>query len=113
MIREFTKSALSGIGRAYNEDGVVIVRGVLDKSLIGELDRHIDWLMARHPDLRPESLGHWLISEDPFWFRFISDPNLLNVAEALVGRDIAFFAADYIAKPPRDGKGVLWHQDGY
>ena len=27
--------------------------------------------------------------------------------------NVAFFAADYICKPPRRGKGVHWHQDGH
>jgi phytanoyl-CoA hydroxylase len=112
MIEEFHSSDLEGFRAAYDRDGVVIVREVLKPDLIEELERHIDWLMRRHPDLRPESLGHWLIAEDPFWVRFVSDNDLLDVAEPLTGPDIAFFAADYIVKPPRTGKGVLWHQDG-
>jgi len=112
MLHEFTPQQLHGIKPAYEGDGVVVVRGVLDTELVMELGRHIDWLMKKHPSLRPESLGHWLIAEDPFWVRFVSDKNLLDVAESLVGPSIAFFAADYIAKPPRQGKGVLWHQDG-
>ena len=36
----------------------------------------------------------------------------MEVAGSLVGPAIAFFAADYIAKPPRDGQAVAWHQDG-
>ena len=105
--------ALKDIGTAYDRDGFVIVRNVLPADLIQEVDRHIDWLIERHPDLPPESLGHWLIADDPFWVRFLSDRTLLDVAEALVGPDVAFFAADYICKPPRTGKGVLWHQDGH
>jgi phytanoyl-CoA hydroxylase len=112
MINEFTFGNLTGIQAAYDRDGVVIVRDVLDADLLLELDRHIDWLIERHPELRPERLGHWLVASDPFWVRFVSDKRLLDVAEAFVGPNIAFFAADYIAKPPRDGQAVLWHQDG-
>ena len=110
---DFTFPDLTGIGKAYDRDGFVIVRDVLQAGLIREVERHIDWLMDRHPDLPPESLGHWLIADDPFWVRFLSDRRLLDVAEALVGPDVGFFAADYICKPPRTGKGVLWHQDGH
>ena len=110
---EFTYPKLQGIGEDYERDGFVIVRNVLPVGLIREADRHIDWLMERHPDLPPESLGHWLIAGDPFWVRFLSDRHLLDVAEALVGPNVAFFAADYICKPPRRGKGVHWHQDGH
>jgi len=110
-MNEFSLSNLTEIKETYDRDGFVIVRDVLDTDLVSELDRHIDWLIEHHPDLRPERLGHWLIAEDPFWVRFISDQRLLDVASTLIGPNIAFFAADYIAKPPRDGQAVSWHQD--
>ena len=97
---------------AFDRDGAVVVRGVLEDRLVAEINRHIDWLIERHPELRPERLGHRLIAGDPFWVRFLGDERLLDVAEALVGPDVAFFAADYIAKPPGDGLPVCWHQDG-
>ena len=110
-VNEFVFGELTGLNAAYQRDGVVVVRKVLDADLLAELDRHIDWLIAAHPELRPERLGHWLLARDPFWVRFVSDHRLLDIAESLVGPDIAFFAADYIAKPPRQGRAVLWHQD--
>lgn len=113
MITEFEFDNLTGLAPVYERDGVAIIRNVLEPALVAELDQHIDWLIARHPELRPESLGHHLIAADPFWVRFISDKRLLDVAQALVGPDIGFFAADYIAKPPRDGRAVLWHQDAH
>ena len=63
------------------------------------------------PTLRPEQLGHWLVADDPFWVRLVSDPRLLDIAQAYVGPDIALFASHYICKPPRSGQPVLWHQD--
>ena len=111
MISEFEVGFLEHSKTAYERDGVMVIRNVLDADLIKELDRHIDRLIARHPELRPERLGHWLLAEDPFWVRFVSDPRLLDIAEIILGSNIAFFAADYIAKPPYDGRAVLWHQD--
>lgn len=113
MIGEFHRGRLDGLKDAYARDGCAVVRSVLDPALVREVDRHIDWLMERHPELEPEGLGHWLIARDPFWVRFLSDDRLLDLAQVLVGPDIAFFAADYIAKPPRSGKGIHWHQDGH
>ena len=112
MISEFRLENLGGMREAFDRDGAVVVRGVLEDRLVAEINRHIDWLIERHPELRPERLGHRLIAGDPFWVRFIGDERLLDVAEALVGPDVAFFAADYIAKPPGDGLPVCWHQDG-
>ena len=110
---EFVFPSLGGIAEAYERDGFVIVRKVLDANLLAELGQHIDWLIERHPELEPEGLGHHLIAEDPFWVRFLSDPHLLDVAETLVGLNIALFAADYICKPPLTGKGIQWHQDAH
>ncbi len=78
---------------------------------LGEASGHVDWLQEQHPQLRPEQLGHWLVADDPFWVRLVSDPRLLDIAQAYVGPDIALFASHYICKPPRSGQPVLWHQD--
>ena len=108
---EFTYHEMRGLREAFQRDGYAIVRNVLDADFVSELDRHIDWLIERHPELPPETLGHWLIADDAFWVRFVSDDRLLDVAQELVGPDIAFFAADYICKPPGKGRPIFWHQD--
>jgi len=96
----------------YRRDGYVVFREVLDPELVAEADRHVDWLLARHPDLGPDQLGHHLAREDPFWVRLVSDDRLLDLARAFIGPDIALFATHYICKPPGTGRAVLWHQDG-
>ncbi len=96
----------------YQRDGYVIFREVLDADLIREASDHVEWLMARHPDHRPERLGHDLMTDDPFWVRLISDDRLLDIAALFVGPRIALFASHYLSKPPADGMPVLWHQDG-
>ena len=108
---EFEYPHLDGLSDAYRRDGYAIVRGVLEADLVAELEAHIEWLREQHPDLKPEELGHWLIARDPFWVRFVSDERLLNIAQQIVGPDIAFFAADYICKAPGTGRPVIWHQD--
>ena len=96
----------------FDRDGYAIFRNVVDADLIGEASNHIDWLLARHPELRPEQLWHTLVPGDPFWVRLISDDRLLDVGELFVGPNIALFASHYISKPPYEGLPVLWHQDG-
>jgi ectoine hydroxylase-related dioxygenase (phytanoyl-CoA dioxygenase family) len=96
----------------YQRDGYVIFRDVIDKALLAEADGHVTWLEGQHPDLRPEQLGHWLVAQDPFWVRLVSDSRLVDIAEKFVGPDIALFASHYISKPPFSGEAVLWHQDG-
>jgi phytanoyl-CoA hydroxylase len=96
----------------FEREGFVIFRGVLDPDLIREASDHVEWLMQRHPEERPERLGHTLMTHDPFWVRLISDDRLLDIAELFVGPNIALFASHYLSKPPVEGMPVLWHQDG-
>jgi ectoine hydroxylase-related dioxygenase (phytanoyl-CoA dioxygenase family) len=104
--------SLTNIRRQFDRDGYVVVRNVIDAGLVEETRRHIDWLREKHPTLRPEQLHNWLMKDDPFWVRLVGDERLLDIAEQFVGPNIALFASHYIAKPPRDGQAVLWHQDG-
>ena len=87
----------------YDRDGYVIFRDVIDPELVAEASDHVAWLQRRHPELRPEQLGHEFLRDDPFWVRLISDDRLLDIAELFVGPDIALFASHYIAKPPFSG----------
>ena len=96
----------------YQREGYVICRAVLDDTLVSEAGAHVDWLLARHPDLRPERLHHRLVWRDAFWVRLLRDDRVLDCVEQIIGPDIALFASHYIAKPPADGLAVLWHQDG-
>jgi phytanoyl-CoA hydroxylase len=103
-----------GAREAFERDGYAVMPAVIDAALVGEGRAHVDWLLARNPGVRPEHLGHDLMTDDPFWVRLVSDPRLLDVAAQFVGPGIALFASHYIAKPPGDGQAVLWHQDaGY
>jgi ectoine hydroxylase-related dioxygenase (phytanoyl-CoA dioxygenase family) len=98
--------------RAYEADGYLILREVIDAALIAEASDHVTWLAERHPELRGEELSHELVAGDPFWVRLVSDDRLLDIAQIFVGPDIALFASHYISKPPYSGQPVLWHQDG-
>jgi hypothetical protein len=96
----------------YENTGLTIFNKVIDEKLIGECRNHINWLMNKYPDLRPEQLGNYLMTDDSFWVRLISDDRLLDIAEIFLGGNIALFASHYIAKRPGDGQSVLWRQDG-
>jgi hypothetical protein len=100
-----------GPAAGYERDGYVIYRRVLDQGLVDEASGHVDWLQAKHPELRPEQLHHTLLADDPFWVRVVSDPRLVDIAQSFVGPDVALFASHYICKPPFSGEPVLWHQD--
>lgn len=98
--------------QAFDQEGYAVFQNVLDGELMAEAKEHIEWLMKKYPNRRPEQMGTELLADDPFWIRLVSDDRLLDVAEQFIGPDIALFASHYISKPPFDGRPVLWHQDG-
>lgn len=96
----------------YEEDGFYIFRNVIDADLINEARQHLEWLIKKYPQLRPEHLHHPLMRDDAFWVRLVTDSRLLDIAELILGSNLACFTAHYICKPAYDGQAVLWHQDG-
>ncbi|MGW7792158.1 phytanoyl-CoA dioxygenase family protein, partial [Streptomyces tricolor] len=96
----------------YEKNGFAILRNVLDQDLIAEAREHVEWLGRRYPHLRPEEYHHPLMRNDAFWVRLVTDERLVDIAELILGPDLACFTSHYVCKPPRDGRPVLWHQDG-
>ncbi|NOU88744.1 phytanoyl-CoA dioxygenase family protein [Paenibacillus sp. LMG 31460] len=96
----------------YERDGYLIFPDVLDADLMKEAQEHVQWLINKNPNLRPEQLHTNLINNDPFWLRLVRDDRLLDIAQSFIGPDIALFASHYICKPAFTGQPVLWHQDG-
>ncbi len=105
-------SAMPDVNAEYDREGYLLFHDVLDAELLEDASRHVEWLAEKNPTVRPELLGHTLMTHDPFWVRLISDDRLLDIAQQFIGPDIALFASHYICKPPFDGQPVLWHQDG-
>lgn len=96
----------------YDRDGYTIVRDVLDDTLVAQARDHIEWLKRKYADVKYEDLGTGSVEMDPFWLHLVSDDRLLDIVEQFIGPNIALFATHYIAKPPRTGRAVSWHQDG-
>ena len=80
----------------YDQEGYAVFNEILDSELIQECRDHVDWLVRKHPDTRPEALHTTLVREDPFWVRLVGDERLLDIAGQFIGPDIALFASHYI-----------------
>ncbi|HZO90679.1 MAG TPA: phytanoyl-CoA dioxygenase family protein [Chthonomonadaceae bacterium] len=104
------------LGDQYNRDGYVIVRNVVDAARVAEAKQHALDTLTRFPDETPEQVhARPLWFEDPFYHRFVNQPQLIDLAEAILGSDLALFATGYIIKPPAaqaQQMAILWHQDG-
>ncbi len=103
---------MNGSSEAFERDGYVIFRGVLDAALVAEAAAHVGWLTARRAAQAWEDSGHGLVAADPFWVRLASDERLLDVVETLIGPDIALFASHYRCTPPFDARNGGWRRDG-
>jgi ectoine hydroxylase-related dioxygenase (phytanoyl-CoA dioxygenase family) len=96
----------------YAEEGYAVFPRVLDPSTVRNASDHVEWLMERHPNTRPEHFHSHLMYDDPFWVGLVADERLLDLVEGIIGPNIALFASHYICKPGGDGLPVAWHQDG-
>ncbi len=105
---------------AYHRDGQVTPHWRLSSSRLAELRDALDRLIKARPNVRPDfiALPHvpWKIPESiPLareFFEFVTDPELLDVVEQLIGPDIILWASAMFCKPATTGLEVPWHQDG-
>lgn len=42
----------------FNENGYIVLRKVITGQLMHEMQRHVDWLLEKYPDIPPEHLHH-------------------------------------------------------
>jgi phytanoyl-CoA hydroxylase len=95
----------------YHDEGYAVGDRILDDAELARLRQEIDQLIADlPPNKRPENMPS--VHYDHPYFRdlFLSD-KLVDVAEQLLGPDIALFTSYIISKRPNDGLAVDWHQD--
>ncbi|MGW3897977.1 phytanoyl-CoA dioxygenase family protein [Micromonospora profundi] len=98
---------------AFRTDGYVIGDGLLKPDAFLALKNHFERKLAALPEgERPEDMDvpHFT---DPELFRWLFDPDVLDVVESVLGPDIALFTSHFFCKPAGDGKSVPWHTDGY
>ena len=100
------------IKQDYKNNGYAIIHGVIEPDLVEEVQKHVEWLQNKYPKIRPEAFHHDLLVNDPFIHKLLNNQNMLDIVEMIIGPNIALFGAHYIAKRPKDGKPVGWHQDG-
>jgi len=98
--------------KLYDKNGYAIIPDLIGSNLVKEVQNHIVWLQDKYPDIRPEAFHHDLLINDPFIHNLLDNKKMLDIIEEIIGPDIALFGAHYIAKRPKDGKPVGWHQDG-
>ncbi|MDZ4818758.1 MAG: phytanoyl-CoA dioxygenase family protein [Planctomycetota bacterium] len=95
----------------YHEEGYAVGDRILDDAELARLRQEIDQLIASlPPGKRPENMSSVHYGHPYFRDLFLSD-KLLDIAEQLLGPDLALFTSYIISKRPNDGLAVAWHQD--
>jgi ectoine hydroxylase-related dioxygenase (phytanoyl-CoA dioxygenase family) len=105
---------------AYRRDGQVTPAFRLSEGLMTRLRAAIEGLIADNPDVRPEQLvgAHIAKSADTGvrgreeLLACAQHPDLLDMAEQILGPDLIMWGSQVFSKPAGDGLAIPWHQDG-
>ena len=96
---------------SYRDQGYASCGQLLDEEELVGLRREIEQIIAAlPPEQRPENMPSRHYDSDYLCGLFLSD-GLVDVAEQILGPDIALFTSYIISKRPADGLAVAWHQD--
>jgi len=96
----------------YHSEGFVKGGRILNASELTVLRQKIDQLIVSLPSgNRPENMPSAHYRNKYFCNLFLSQP-LVDIAEQILGPDVALFTSYIISKRPKDGLAVNWHQDG-
>ncbi len=104
----------------YHEEGLVIPDYKLPPARLARLREGLEQLIKDNPNVRTEKLISAHLSDysnegvrgNRVFLEFASDPDILDLAECLIGPDMILWGAQVFCKPPGDGMEVPWHQDG-
>ena len=95
----------------YREQGYAGPNPLLDDTGLERVRAEMDALIDALPaDNRPENIPSPHYESRLLRDLLLSDP-FVDVAEQIIGPDVALFTVYAISKPPRDGRPVNWHQD--
>jgi ectoine hydroxylase-related dioxygenase (phytanoyl-CoA dioxygenase family) len=95
----------------YKEHGYLTYGRVFNREEWNDLSHYLDRLLSELPaGKRPEWLDvpHF---ENPYLFKFLLHPRVLDVIETFIGPDIVLWSSHFISKPQGDGLAVPWHTD--
>jgi len=94
----------------YHEKGYVVPDYRLGEKTLAAIREQHGRLLARYPHFRDNCPA--LLTYDLAFLNFARDEAILDMAEQLIGPDIALWNMSFFAKPAVNGKKTPFHQDG-
>jgi hypothetical protein len=98
--------------QSFRRDGYLLLdRPILSARSFEGLKARFEARLAQLPaGDRPEAMDvpHF---DDTALFEWLFSPEILGIAESLLGPDLALFSSHFICKPAGDGRRVPWHED--
>lgn len=96
----------------FRDQGYLKFGRIFTPAEMNDLRDHVDQMIAGLPaGARPEAMDIPHV-KDPWLFRYLAHPRVLDIIEAFIGPNIVLWSSHFIAKPRGDGKAVPWHTDG-
>ena len=95
----------------YQREGWVVAGPLLEGATLDRLRSHMDEKISRLPPGRRSENMPSVHYEDEYLRSLFLSEGFVDVAEQILGPDVALFTSYAISKPPGDGTAVVWHQD--
>ena len=96
----------------YQKHGYFIFDRFLTDEALTVIQGHVNRMIGQLPeDQSPEGIMNpHMFGEQWFW-DLGTEPRLLDMVERHIGPNIVLWSASILAKPPRTGRPIRWHQD--
>ena len=94
----------------YHRDGFVTPDFRLPDEVLQEIKAAHGRLVANHPEFSDYCSA--LMAFDTWYLTVARRPEILDMVQQILGKDIALWNSSFFAKPARIGTKTPWHQDG-
>lgn len=116
------KHSLSNIEiESYKHKGFVTPSQSLPIDLLEKMKKGADNVLQLNPNKSPDALSNIHLEKDnpedligdKSLLETACHPFILDKVEQLIGENIILWGVSLFCKPPKKGKAIPWHQDGY
>ncbi len=96
----------------YQEHGYYIFEEFLTDVALAAIQAHTDRMIENlAPGMLAETIMNPHMEGEQWFWDLANEPRLLDMVERQIGPNIVLWSASILAKPPRTGKSIRWHQD--